>query len=65
MAPFLSQDKIKAAEAVASTLGTNGMFTFTHSQLQLVNVTIRQPGLIKIRAVRGNELIRLGTLEIA
>jgi hypothetical protein len=60
-----SQDLIKEGAVLAARLGTNAAFTTTHSQLSLVDVPIRQPGLIRVRAVRGEELIRLGTLEIA
>jgi hypothetical protein len=60
-----SRDAIKEGEALVARLGTDAAFTTSHSRLSLVDVTIRQPGLIRVRAVRGDELIRLGTLEIA
>jgi hypothetical protein len=60
-----SEAAIKDGEAFAARLGTNAAFTATYSQLTLVDVAIRQPGLIKVRAVREDELIRLGTLEVA
>jgi hypothetical protein len=60
-----SRVAVKDANALAARLGTNAVFTATYSQLSLVNVTIRQPGLVMVRAVREDELIRLGTLEIA
>jgi hypothetical protein len=63
--PDKSQDLIKEAAVLAARLGTNAAFTTTHSQLSLVDVPIREPGLIRVRAVRGDKLIRLGTLEIA
>jgi hypothetical protein len=57
-----SQNLIKKAEALAAR--PDAAFTTTYSQFSLIEIPIREPGLIRVRAVRGNELIRLGTLEI-
>ena len=66
MPPEATQQAIDSAEALASRANTEAAsgFVTANMQLALTPLNISQPGLIKVRAVRGDELIRLGTLAV-
>src|SRR5438105_1290328 len=53
-----------ALKLASSNLEPNNAFATIHSNFSFSNLTIQQPGLLKVRAVRGDELIRLGTVLI-
>lgn len=53
----------KVAKATAAQQADKPFMTLT-GPLLLTNVVLKEPGLIRVRAVRGDELVRLGTLRV-
>lgn len=49
---------------LAQRVGTEAAFTTLYSHLTFAPFRIAQLGLLRVRAVRGDHLIRLGTLQI-
>ena len=66
MPPEASQQAVESAKELASRVETEeaAAFVTAYMQFALTPATIAQPGLIKVRAIRGDEMIRLGTMEI-
>jgi len=66
MPPEATQHAVESSEALESRAHTKpaSSFVTANMQLALTPLTISQPGLILVRAVRGDELIRLGTLVV-
>ena len=61
----LTAEVIEHARDVAIKSGVDDpkFVTFT-TQISLLNIAISQPGYIKVRAVRDNKLIRIGSLRV-
>jgi hypothetical protein len=55
---------IQEAKATAEKLTTEGVFATLNSQFAIMPLHIAQPGLLRVRAVRGKQLIGLGSLNI-
>jgi hypothetical protein len=58
------QPAINNAESLAAKFGSEIAFATIYSQFGFAPCVIQQPGILKVRAVRGDRLIRLGSLEI-
>lgn len=59
-----SKRAMEHARKLAEQIGTDAQYVSVHTNFIAAGVPIQKPGLIKVRAVRGDELIRLGTLEV-
>jgi len=58
------QDAITTARAMAkNAIGENSYATLA-AQLSLTNLVIQEPGLIRVRVVREDQLIKLGALQV-
>jgi hypothetical protein len=55
---------IEEAKATAERMTAEGVFATLNSQFAITPLHIAQPGLLKVRAVRGDQLIGLGSLNI-
>jgi hypothetical protein len=60
----VAQSAIDSAKASADKLGIQEGFATVYAQFGLAPFNIVQPGLLKVRAVRGDQLISLGALRI-
>jgi hypothetical protein len=63
----VSEHAIAESERINEQLQSEalaGGFMTQYAQFSFTNLLIPKPGIMKVRAVRGEELIRLGTLEI-
>lgn len=62
--PEIDKKALEDVKANSIAMGVSpDIATFT-AQIGIGGISIGQPGAIKVRAVRGDELVRLGTLKI-
>jgi hypothetical protein len=61
-----SRQAIESARELAERMGTEASSSYTTALMQfaLSPLSLLQPGLMKVRAVRGEDLVRLGSMEI-
>ena len=65
MPPEAAQHAVEDAQELASREGPQAAaFVTAYMQVAFTPATITQPGLVRVRAIRGDELIRLGTLDV-
>jgi hypothetical protein len=64
IAPESAEQVIREGEETAKKLGIENVYGATLAQFSLVGTVIQKPGPIKVRAVRGDSLIRLGAIDI-
>ena len=57
---LLQQKRQEAADA-----GLDPKYAAFRTQIGLTNLTITQPGAIKVRVRRGDQLVRLGSIRVA
>jgi hypothetical protein len=62
--PEVSQEAMQNASKTSSDLGIDAVYTTVGGPVVLTNLILPHPGVLMIRAVRGDELIRLGSLQI-
>lgn len=62
--PEVNEQGIQDMEAYTIDLGVSPDIATVNAQIGIGGLSIAQPGAIKVRAVRGGELVRLGTLRI-
>jgi hypothetical protein len=61
----VSEAALADMEATAVALGESPQLATFSAQIGITGLSFAEPGAIKVRAVRGNELVRLGTLRIS
>jgi hypothetical protein len=55
---------ISNSETIAGKIGTDTVYAAMQGPIMLTNFVIAEPGQIKVRAIRGDQFIRLGSLKV-
>jgi hypothetical protein len=61
----IDENEMAKREANTVSLGASPDFVTVTAQIGISNLVLREPGLMRVRAVRGDEFVRLGTLGIS
>jgi hypothetical protein len=62
--PEINENALEDIKANSIAMGVSPDIATVTFQIGIGSISISQPGAIKVRAVRGDELVRLGTLKI-
>jgi hypothetical protein len=61
----VNQKTLEVNEASAIALGNSPDIATFSARIGIESLSVTKPGVLKVRAVRGNKLVRLGTLTIS